>query len=400
MHKWESRELAGYIDYCCIDKMSRLELLGMAKELDLQEEGCTFWWLRFNGNGLSLAEIKNDADALEMASNVSRNRLMSIYAKVCSISTSNDADKPFAEENVNLQDASLGNNAKEQVEVENVDMQNDSAGNDDEEQDINENVDMQDVSPEHQGKNDEGSELYDSDYSFDSEEEDINEGSDDAIGLDMVRHSRNEGIGVGGDVHEEEEEPNSDYGESDSCLHSASSTDDEDAGPSKPKYPEFQEEIDMKDPHFAVGMKFSSFKQFKEAVRNYGIKHRYVMNFRPSNKKRCKAICKKGCPFYLWAAPMIKDKDTIQIKSGILKHECSRDHNVRHVSAKWIAQTYMTQFRADPGWSLAGIIQAVKQNQEVEITRLKAWRAKSLALRYYYIYFILMLMLVHVTIYC
>ncbi|XP_039136666.1 uncharacterized protein LOC120273983 isoform X2 [Dioscorea cayenensis subsp. rotundata] len=103
------------------------------------------------------------------------------------------------------------------------------------------------------------------------------------------------------------------------------------------------------------------------------------MNFRPSNKKRFKAICKKGCPFYLWAAPMIKDHNTIQIKSGILKHECTRDHNVRHVSAKWVAEHYLDQFRADPGWLVAGIMQAVKKNQQVNITRLKAWRAKSIA---------------------
>ena len=61
-------------------------------------------------------------------------------------------------------------------------------------------------------------------------------------------------------------------------------------------------------------MKFRSFKQFKEAVKNYGIKNRCVMNFKPNNKKRCKAYCEKGCPFYLWVSPMIKDKNNIQIK--------------------------------------------------------------------------------------
>ncbi|XP_039143892.1 uncharacterized protein LOC120281002 [Dioscorea cayenensis subsp. rotundata] len=148
---------------------------------------------------------------------------------------------------------------------------------------------------------------------------------------------------------------------------------------SRPKYAEFIEEYDMRDPHFEVGMKFRSFKQFREDVRNYGIKHMVVMNFKPSNSKRCKAICKKGCPFYIWAAPMIKDKNTIQIKSGIFKHECARDHKIRHVNAKWIAHNYLEQFRADPSWSIAGIIQAVKTNEEVDISRLKAWRARGIA---------------------
>ena len=94
-------------------------------------------------------------------------------------------------------------------------------------------------------------------------------------------------------------------------------------------------------------MKFRSFKQFKDAAKNYGIKNRYVMNFKPDNKKKCRAFCKEGCPFYLWASPMVKDKDTVQIKVGILEHECARDHNNRQVNADWIARNYLKQFRAD-----------------------------------------------------
>ncbi|XP_039130869.1 uncharacterized protein LOC120267252 [Dioscorea cayenensis subsp. rotundata] len=151
--------------------------------------------------------------------------------------------------------------------------------------------------------------------------------------------------------------------------------------PARPKYAEFNEAIDMKNPHFKIGMKFRDFKQFKEAVKNYGVKNRYVMNFRPNTKTRCKAYCSKGCPFYLWASPMVRDGATVQIKSGVLKHECGKEHKNRHASAKWIAKTYMEQFRADPSWKLAGIIQAVKTNQQVEITRLTAYRAKNIALR-------------------
>ncbi|XP_039115507.1 uncharacterized protein LOC120250816 [Dioscorea cayenensis subsp. rotundata] len=128
-------------------------------------------------------------------------------------------------------------------------------------------------------------------------------------------------------------------------------------------------------------MKFRSFKQFKEAVKNYGIKNPYVMNFKPNNKKKCKAFCRKGCPFYLWASPMVTGKNTVQIKTGVLKHECTRDHVSKHVNADWVARNYLEQFRADPAWRITGIIQAVKSNQEVDISRLKAYRAKSIALR-------------------
>ncbi|XP_039135796.1 uncharacterized protein LOC120273231 [Dioscorea cayenensis subsp. rotundata] len=76
-----------------------------------------------------------------------------------------------------------------------------------------------------------------------------------------------------------------------------------------------------------------------------------------------------------------RPKARVQIKSGVLEHECARDHHNRHVSAEWIAKNYLEQFRADPSWRVAGIVQAVKTNQEVDISRLKAYRAKCIAQR-------------------
>ncbi|XP_039120854.1 uncharacterized protein LOC120257450 [Dioscorea cayenensis subsp. rotundata] len=172
----------------------------------------------------------------------------------------------------------------------------------------------------------------------------------------------------------------SEYADSD-AFQSASSTDEEELASSRARYPEFNGEVDMKNPQFKVGMKFRDFKQFKEAVRNYGIQNRYVMNFRPNTKKKCKAFCKKGCHFYLWVSPMVGDKSTVQIKSGVFKHECSKDHNNRHVRANWIAMNYLEQFRANPNWAISVIVQVVKTNQKVNVSRLKAYRVKCIAHR-------------------
>ena len=105
-------------------------------------------------------------------------------------------------------------------------------------------------------------------------------------------------------------------------------------------------------------MKFRSFKQFKEVVKNYKIKNRYVMNFMPNKKRKCKAFCKIGWPFYLWASLMFKDRNITQIKIGVLEQECSRDHVNRYVNAEWIAKTYLEQFRSDLSWKIASIIHA------------------------------------------
>lgn len=59
---------------------------------------------------------------------------------------------------------------------------------------------------------------------------------------------------------------------------------------------------------------------------------------------------------------MVKDGGAIQIKSRKLEHECVRNHNNSHVNANWLAITYLEQLRANPSWTIVGIIQAMMTN--------------------------------------
>lgn len=327
--------LAGYVDFCSADQMSRIELLSMAKEFNLNVDLCSIWWLDSFTEFKAMREIKNDMDALLMAQSVNSTREVLVCVKI-----SGGANAGVFDEHVDGDsdlEARLLNKGKDKKH----------------------------------SHDEEGSEIHDSEWSFTDELD----GQDGEAQTEIVPVS-----GKPTNFESNDDGMESDYAGSEE-LHSCSSTDEDELESKKPSYSEFNEECDMKDPHFKIGMKFRSFKQFKEAVKNYGIKHRFVMNFRPNDKDRCRAFCKRGCPFYLWASPMLKDKATVQIKSGYLNHECTRDHNNRHVSADWIAKAYLEQFRADPSWKIAGIIQAVKTNQEVQISRLTAYRAKCIALR-------------------
>lgn len=342
--------LAGYVDYCCADQISRLELIYMAREFNLEVEGCSLWWLDVTSGHKGLKEIQTNLDALSMALSVGSSKEIIVYIKINSRGHAHGVG-PSSEKGKNIledEDQEEG----EELDEENTDVEGELLGRD------------------VRGKKDaDDSYFHDSDYTFSDSEHDGNDTSD-----------RSKVIVSVGPTMADDEDVETDYAGSEE-LHSCSSTDEDDLAPTKPRYSEFNEDFDMKNPEFRIGMKFRSFAQFKEAVRNYGIKNRYVMNFRPNSKTRCKAFCKKGCPFYLWASPMVKDSSTIQIKSGKLQHECARDHHNRHVNAEWIAKTYLEQFRADPSWKIPGIVQAVKTNQQVDISRLKAYRAKSKALR-------------------
>ena len=66
--------LARYIDYCCADQVSQLELISMAKEFKLNVEGSSIWWLDVTSGEKGYKEVKTDIDALSMALSVRSNK--------------------------------------------------------------------------------------------------------------------------------------------------------------------------------------------------------------------------------------------------------------------------------------------------------------------------------------
>lgn len=81
MRRWNDYNIVAYFDYYCPDKMSRIELLNMAKELNMDASSCTFSWFDSTSENVGFKEIASDADALTMATTVDSIREVNIYAK-------------------------------------------------------------------------------------------------------------------------------------------------------------------------------------------------------------------------------------------------------------------------------------------------------------------------------
>lgn len=126
--------------------------------------------------------------------------------------------------------------------------------------------------------------LYDSEYNFSNEEDVVDKGSGDA--RDDAEKTIEGAISIPQVYGEIEEEIEDEYGALEE-FYSSSLTDERMIATSRPKYARFSEVVNIEDTHFKIGMKFISFKLFRDTVRNYGIKHRFVMNFRLSNNRRC-----------------------------------------------------------------------------------------------------------------
>lgn len=50
-------EFVKYVDYCCADQISKLQLITMAREFKLEVEGCSIWQLDVSGENNGLREI-------------------------------------------------------------------------------------------------------------------------------------------------------------------------------------------------------------------------------------------------------------------------------------------------------------------------------------------------------
>ncbi|KAK9158282.1 hypothetical protein Scep_004856 [Stephania cephalantha] len=130
------------------------------------------------------------------------------------------------------------------------------------------------------------------------------------------------------EVHDQD----SDYAASDE-LH----TDDDSDGSEKMSYVEFDEFKDMANPQLELGMKFSSFKAFKLACRNWGIQNRRQIRFTTNDMKRCICKCQRfkssNCEFRIFASHVGKDDSTVQIKSINLTHSCTKVNKNYHVTS-------------------------------------------------------------------
>ncbi|KAH7862383.1 hypothetical protein Vadar_004172 [Vaccinium darrowii] len=87
-----------------------------------------------------------------------------------------------------------------------------------------------------------------------------------------------------------------DCGSSDE-LESLCTSSNEDGVKPKKKHQVFNEKTDMANPVFMVGMEFKSHSLFRDAVKEYAIKHGKIIKFLKSDKEKARAVCKKGCPW-------------------------------------------------------------------------------------------------------
>lgn len=84
-----------------------------------------------------------------------------------------------------------------------------------------------------------------------------------------------------------------------------------------------------------VGMKFASMAEFRDAVRQYGIRDRWAIQFVTNDPKRCQVYCEADCKFYIWCSKD-NDSENCTIKTLFTEHNRSKPYRKKLASVKYL----------------------------------------------------------------
>jgi len=147
----------------------------------------------------------------------------------------------------------------------------------------------------------------------------------------------------------------------------------------KEHYPPFVMPKKMVDFKWTLGSKFSTKDEFKEAVMNYSIYNRYDIRYIKNDKTRVRVRCKVGCP---WVAlcSKLNGEDTWQLRTLVDDHNCVQEHNLRFLTSRWLGKKIMPSVRENRSIRLADISTRAQEKWFVEVSKMKAYRARKEAI--------------------
>ncbi|KAI8546654.1 hypothetical protein RHMOL_Rhmol07G0136600 [Rhododendron molle] len=144
------------------------------------------------------------------------------------------------------------------------------------------------------------------------------------------------------------------------------------------KHAVFNENTDMVNPIFEVGMEFKTHAVFRDAVKEYAVKWGKEIKFLKSDRTQVRAKCKDGCPWDIYCAYVPNDL-VYRVKTFKDVHSCVRSFNVKWVSTKWIVSHYSKRIKKNPTWPIPSLVATIESEKTVNVHPQKAYRARRIS---------------------
>jgi hypothetical protein len=142
----------------------------------------------------------------------------------------------------------------------------------------------------------------------------------------------------------------------------------------------FNPEVDMDNPIFRLGLKFSGVEELRKAVTTYGIRHRKLLKKTKNDKRRLHAHCSPGCPWYLKASADSRRTGGFIVTEYEGNHTCEGSWPVKAITTKVLTDKFMHEFRDNQKLGLQSFAAKVVREFKMCPPRWKLIRARRAAL--------------------
>lgn len=147
----------------------------------------------------------------------------------------------------------------------------------------------------------------------------------------------------------------------------------------KPKYPRYDPKASL--PTFSLGMGFSCKGDFIQAVRQYGVERRHVINFCKNDNKRVRAQCEWAkCPWFILLSNNSRTEGWL-VTSFKDEHTCPPRRDNKLVTSRRIAEKFESAIMGNPTWKLEHLKQTVQEQMHADVSIAKCKRAKSIVMQ-------------------
>ncbi|CAN0915122.1 hypothetical protein LINGRAHAP2_LOCUS28949 [Linum grandiflorum] len=187
--------------------------------------------------------------------------------------------------------------------------------------------------------------------------------------------------GSDGDQENDEGErsraPSSTYrGSSDSDHVRGATSDDEVVSPYD-RLPWYDPNCDHKHLQLKQGLKFTSAKQFREAVVEFAIANGSDVIWTRSTARKKEAACRFGCGWRVYGSWYGRNHCFMLKTVGKPKHSCPRSLRMRCLSAWWIAKKYIERFKKNLMIDLDDLVVEIKQTYNVDVSHRLCYMARQ-----------------------
>lgn len=130
-----------------------------------------------------------------------------------------------------------------------------------------------------------------------------------------------------------------------------------------------------------VGQTFSSFAEFREAIRKYSIAHGFNYAYKKNETHRVTVVCKQeGCPWRIHVS-RLATTELVCIKTMKSTHTCEGAvvKPAYRATRSWVGSIIREKLKGSPNYKPKDIASDFKKEYGIELNYSQAWRAKEKA---------------------